>query len=50
MPADDLKRMEKLYSSVFGWNANSVQGMNYVLESTTEVDKNGRPTKPGAIN
>jgi len=50
MPADDLKRMEKFYSSVFGWKIDSAQGMNYALVSTTEVDKKGRPAKPGAIN
>ena len=50
IPADDVKRAQKFYSSVFGWKINSMPDMGYAILGTTEVDKNQMPTKPGAIN
>ena len=50
IPADNPKRAQKFYSTVFGWNINSMPDMGYALLGTTEVDKNQMPTKPGAIN
>ena len=52
MPADDKKRMADFYSNVFGWQTQMMgkEMGNYVVVSTTETDKNGRPINPGAIN
>lgn len=52
MPAEDRKRMSDFYSNVFGWQTKLLgeEMGNYVTVATSETDKNGRPTKPGAIN
>lgn len=52
MPAEDRKRMSDFYSNVFGWQTQMLgeEMGNYVLASTTEIDENGRPKMPGAIN
>jgi len=50
IPADNPKRAQKFYSTVFGWKINSMPDMGYALLGTTEVEKNQMPTKPGAIN
>src|ERR1700751_2723275 len=52
MPAEDRKRMAQFYSKVFGWKTELLgpeQG-EYVLATTTETARNGRPKAPGAIN
>lgn len=50
IPADDLPRAKKFYSTVFGWKASDVPEMEYVMLGTTESDENGMPKQPGAIN
>jgi uncharacterized protein len=52
MPAEDRKRMADFYSNVFGWQTQMLgeDMSNYVTVTTTETDKNGRPTIPGTIN
>jgi|SRR3972149_3134593 len=50
IPADDVKRAEKFYSSVFGWQTQSMPEMNYTIVRTVEVDKKQMPKEPGAIN
>src|SRR5579884_2602043 len=52
MPAEDRKRMANFYSKVFGWKTELMgpEMGEYVLVSTTETGKDGRPTTPGAIN
>ena len=53
MPAEDRNRMAKFYTKAFGWKTQMMgpDMGNYVLASTTaEVDKSGRPKKPGMIN
>jgi predicted enzyme related to lactoylglutathione lyase len=52
MPAEDRKRMADFYSNVFGWQTKLLgeEMGNYVTVATSETDKNGRPTIPGAIN
>ena len=52
MPAEDRKRMADFYTNVFGWQAQLLgEDMgNYVTVATTEIDENGRPKMPGAIN
>jgi len=52
MPAEDRKRMAKFYTNAFGWHTQMLgKDMgNYVLATTTEVDKTGGPKKTGIIN
>jgi predicted enzyme related to lactoylglutathione lyase len=52
MPAEDRKRMADFYTNVFGWQTQMLgpEMGNYVLATTTESGKDGRPKKPGAIN
>jgi predicted enzyme related to lactoylglutathione lyase len=50
IPADDLSRAKKFYGTVFGWRADDVPEMEYVMIGTTESDENGMPKQPGAIN
>ena len=52
MPAENKNRMADFYKKAFAWKAQMLgPDMNeYVLATTTETDKNGRPKKPGAIN
>ena len=50
IPADDLSRAKKFYGTVFGWRADEVPEMEYVMIGTTESDENGMPKEPGAIN
>jgi len=50
IPADNPKRAQRFYSTVFDWKINNMPDMGYALLGTTEVDKNQMPTKPGAIN
>jgi len=52
MPAEDRKRMADFYSNVFGWQTQLMgeEMGNYVTVATTEIDENGRPKMPGAIN
>lgn len=51
-PGDDRKRMAKFYSKAFGWKVEMLgkKNGNYALATTTELDKNGWPKKPGRIN
>jgi len=52
MPAEDRKRMADFYTKVFGWKTQMLgpETGGYVLATTTEVGKDGRPKNPGAIN
>ncbi len=54
IPADDLDRAKKFYSSIFGWKLddwNMPDGSVYVGAHTTPIDEKTRmPLKPGAIN
>jgi predicted enzyme related to lactoylglutathione lyase len=52
MPAEDRKRMADFYTKVFGWKTQMLGSEmgDYVLATTTEVGKDGRPKNPGAIN
>jgi len=51
LPADNMARAKKFYSSVFGWKTEDVPGMEYVMASTVEVDEKTRmPKESGAIN
>lgn len=50
IPADDVTRAEKFYSTVFGWKTNRFPGMDYTMLSTSPSNEQGMPTEPGAIN
>jgi len=43
IPADDLARAKKFYSSVFGWKIKDVPGTEYVMADTVETDQNRQP-------
>lgn len=52
LPAEDRKRMAAFYTKAFGWKADQMGADmgNYVVVTTTESGKDGRPKTPGAIN
>jgi len=50
IPADDLNRAQRFYSSAFGWKTNGVPGMQYILVHTVETDQRGVAQEAGAIN
>jgi hypothetical protein len=50
IPADNLARARKFYSTVFGWKMNEVPEMQYTLVGTLETDEKGMPKEAGAIN
>ena len=54
IPADDLDRAKNFYSSVFGWQLQTMDmpgGGQYTSVVTTPVDEQTQmPTEPGGIN
>jgi uncharacterized protein len=50
VPADDVARAQTFYREAFGWQITSMPEMNYSLIVTTEVDEQGGPKEPGAVN
>jgi uncharacterized protein len=52
LPAEDRNRMADFYTRAFGWKTQLLgEDMgNYVLATTTEIDDQGMPKNPGAIN
>jgi predicted enzyme related to lactoylglutathione lyase len=52
MPYDNKDRIAKFYETVFGWHTQFLgpEMGEYVLATTTESEKDGRPKHPGAIN
>ena len=52
MPSKDKKRVVKFYETAFGWKMQRMgkEMGNYILATTTSVDKNGMAKNPGAIN
>lgn len=52
MPAKDKKRVKKFYEVAFGWGMNQLgkDFGDYLLATTTPVDKNQMHLKKGAIN
>jgi uncharacterized protein len=51
IPTDDVSRAKEFYGAVFGWDLQTMEGMDdYTLVQTTPTDENQRPTEPGAIN
>ena len=50
IPADDLARAKEFYGSVFEWQLEDMEGMDYTSVTTVPVDDQQMPTEPGAIN
>ncbi|HLC66990.1 MAG TPA: VOC family protein, partial [Candidatus Nanoarchaeia archaeon] len=52
IPANDVQRAKKFYERTFGWKIKKfpLPEGEYFAVYTTEVGKNSRPKKPGAIN
>ena len=43
IPADDMARAKKFYSSVFGWKIQDVPGMEYAMVDSVETDESRQP-------
>lgn len=43
IPADDMARAKKFYSSVFGWKMQDLPGMDYAMADSVETDRNRQP-------
>ena len=51
IPTDDEARAREFYSSIFGWQLQVMDEMQYTLVRTVSVDEETQlPTEPGAIN
>jgi hypothetical protein len=51
IPMDDPARAKEFYGSIFGWDIQAVEHMDYTMAMTTPVDeKTMMPTEPGGIN
>lgn len=52
MPAKDKKRVRKFYETAFGWGMNQLGSDfgDYILATTTPMNKKGMHLKKGAIN
>lgn len=50
IPADKVERAQNFYAKAFGWVVNPIPNMDYTILHTAPSDKDGLPTKPGAIN
>ncbi|MDH4112989.1 MAG: VOC family protein [Actinomycetota bacterium] len=51
IPTDDLDRAKGFYGSIFGWQLQTMEQMDYTTAMTTPVDEQTQmPTEPGGIN
>ena len=51
IPTDDLARAKEFYGSIFGWQLQTMDEMDYTIAMTTAVDEQTQmPTEPGGIN
>lgn len=50
IPADDLGRAKEFYGSVFDWQMQDMEGLDYTSVTTVPVDDQQIPSEPGAIN
>ena len=50
IPADDVERAKKFYSSVFKWDMNTIPSMGYTVITTVPTDKERIPKESGFIN
>jgi predicted enzyme related to lactoylglutathione lyase len=49
LPADNLERARKFYSSTFGWKMTQAPGMEYTMVTTGPVDEKRMPKEPGYV-
>lgn len=49
IPADNVERARKFYSTVFGWKLTEAPGMEYTMVQTGPGDERGRPKDIGYI-
>ncbi len=48
IPADDVERLRKFYSQLFGWKIEKTEGpTDYWFIQTVPVDEKGNPTRQG---
>jgi predicted enzyme related to lactoylglutathione lyase len=51
IPVDDPDRARSFYGAAFDWGIQPMDGFDYTITMTTEVDEaTQEPTEPGAIN
>jgi uncharacterized protein len=50
IPTDDISRAQNFYNSTFGWQLDEMEGMDYTIVRTVDVDEQQMPKEPGAIN
>jgi uncharacterized protein len=50
IPVEDLARAKEFYGSIFEWELQDMDDMDYTIVRTTPVDDRQMPTEPGAIN
>jgi uncharacterized protein len=50
IPTDDISRAQNFYKSTFGWQLDEMEGMDYTIVRTVDVDEQQMPKEPGAIN
>jgi len=48
IPANDVEKLRKFYSKLFGWKIEKMPGpMDYWTIETVPIDKKGMPIRPG---
>ena len=48
IPADDVEKLRKFYSALFGWKIEKMPGpMEYFMVQTVPIDDKGMPVRPG---
>src|SRR3989337_1272118 len=48
IPADDVEKLRKFYSALFGWKIEKTPGpMEYLMVLTVPIDDKGMPVRPG---
>jgi len=48
IPADDVEKLRKFYSDLFGWKIEKTPGpMDYYMIQTIPTDEKGMPVRPG---
>ena len=50
IPYKVRERAKKFYFQAFGWQLFDTPGTGYTFATTVEMEKNGMPKRPGAIN
>jgi len=50
IPADDTRRAEEFYKSVFGWEQNPIPGVEYTRLLTIRVDEKAVSQRPFEVN